>query len=281
MNEAIKYIAVDVVRQRIGLYIKASLNPGDPPSLDLLPSEAHPHDSFAVRFSPGWRSAEAEFIPGKFAAPLIAQMGAADSDSKSALVAFALALDSRKTRLTFRINGVDISPFDSTNWPGDWNRVELLARSNPQVINHDDVAQMRQLIIELVVPIFGMLAALIGVNETEKHIEGEIEGSPIQTLVTRYERKKVNREACIQLKGLQCAACGFDFSVFYGPLGVGYVEVHHTTPIANLGPAYRLNVSTDLEPLCANCHAMVHREDPPVPVRRLAELIASRTEHKD
>jgi 5-methylcytosine-specific restriction enzyme A len=278
MNKAVIHFAVDSIHQRIGVPVEAKLNPGESTSLDLLPSNVHPHDTFVVRFSPGWRTAVAEFIPGKFAAPLIAQMGEAGSDSRSALIAFASALDRRKTRLIFRVNGVDISPFETTDWPGNWNRVELQARSAPQVIEVDDIAQMRQLIIELVVPVFGMVASLIGVEEAETPIEGELEGTPIQTLVTRYERKKVNREACIQLKGMRCKACGFDFAAFYGSLGAGYVEVHHTTPLSQLGSDYRINVSTDLEPLCANCHAMVHRENPPIPVAKLAELIATRQE---
>jgi len=135
---------------------------------------------------------------------------------------------------------------------------------------------MRGLIVELLVPVFGMVVALIGVEETDTNLEGEAEGTPIQSIVTRYERKKVNREACIQLNGLRCAACGFDFGAFYGQLGAGYVEVHHITPISELGPSYRINISTDLVPLCANCHAMVHRKNPPVSISKLIELISGR-----
>ncbi len=270
MNEAIVSFVVEAIHQRIGVPVQAQINPGPPPMLDISPSDAHPNDAFSIRFSPGWRAAEAEFVPGRFAAPLIAQMGTAQADSRSALAAFATALGIRKTRLTFRVNGRDVSPFQTEDWPDTWNRVELHARSAPQVIEQDDLAQMRQLI--------GELAALIGVEEPDVPVEGATEGTPYQSLVTRYERKKVNREACIQLKGLFCAACGFDFSAFYGPLGAGYVEVHHTTPVSQLGPEYRINVATDLEPLCANCHAIVHRQDPPIPVHQIAELVAGRRE---
>ena len=276
MNDAIVNFVAEAIHQRIGVPVHAQMNAGPPPTLDISPSDAHPNDAFSVRFSPGWRAAEAEFMPGRFAAPLIAQMGTAPPDAKSALAAFASALEKRKTRLTFRVNGRDVSPFQTEAWPDAWNRVELQARSAPQVIEKDDMAQMRQLIGELVVPVFGMVAALIGVEEPDVPVDGAAEGTPYQTLVTRYERKKVNREACIQLKGLLCAACGFDFTAFYGPLGAGYVEVHHTTPVSQLGPENRINVATDLEPLCANCHAMVHRQNPPFPVHDLADLIAGR-----
>ncbi len=276
MNDAIVSFVVEAIHHRIGVPVQAQMNAGPPPTLDISPSDAHPNDAFSVRFSPGWRAAKAEFMPGRFAAPLIAQMGTAPPDSRSVLVAFATALENRKTRLTFRVNGCDVSPFQTEDWPDIWNRFELQARSTPQVIEQDDLAQMRQLIGELVVPVFGMVAALIGVEEPDVPVEEATEGTPYQTLVTRFERKKVNREACIQLKGLFCAACGFDFTAFHGPLGSGYVEVHHTTPVSQLGPEYRINVAADLEPLCANCHAMVHRQNPPLPVHQLADLVAGR-----
>lgn len=270
--------AVDAVHRRIGVPVEATLIPGGEPSLALVPSGVHQHDSFAVRFSPGWRAAMAEFVPGKFAAPLIPLMGKADSGSRSTFAAFADALKARRTHLSFRVNGTDISPFNTTDWPDNWIQVSLQARSARQVIEPNDIAQMRQLILDLVIPVFGMVVALIGIEEDERPVEGVSEGMPTQVIATRYERKMVNREACIQLKGLRCAACGFDFSDFYGPLGVGYVEIHHTIPISRIGPDYRINVSTDLEPLCANCHAMVHRENPPIPVPVLAGLISHRRE---
>jgi 5-methylcytosine-specific restriction protein A len=47
-------------------------------------------------------------------------------------------------------------------------------------------------------------------------------------------------------------------------------------PLAILGGDYHIDVVTELVPLCANCHAMVHREEPPVPLERLTQLIEDR-----
>lgn len=276
MNDAIANFAAGVIRQRMGVAVEAQIVQGQPPVLNITPLDAHPNDAFTIRFIPGWRTAEVDFIPGRFAAPLVAQMGKAASEGRSVLAAFASALQMRKAKLIFRVNGVDISPFNSEDWPLEWNRIELHARSTPQVIEPGDIAQMHQLVIDLVVPIFGIVTALIGVEEPEAPVMGETEGTPYQTLVTRYERKKVSREACIQLKGLRCAACGFDFADFYGQMGAGYIEIHHTTPVSQLGPDYRINVAMDLEPLCANCHAMVHRRTPPLAIQDLVALIADR-----
>ncbi|MFJ3096015.1 HNH endonuclease [Streptomyces hydrogenans] len=56
---------------------------------------------------------------------------------------------------------------------------------------------------------------------------------------------------------LRCEVCTFDFGLTYGPLGAGYVEVHHVTPLYVSGP--RKTRLEDLALLCANCHRMCHR----------------------
>lgn len=277
MNESVIQFAVESVEQRVGIPVEGHPHAGEDLSFDLLPVGPHPNESFSVRFTAGWRTAEAKLIPGKFSAPLIAQMGESVSESSSAVAAFAQALDARKARVTFRVNGMDVSPLDRDSWPPDWTRFELHARSAPQVIEKDDIAQMRQLTADLLIPVFGMVAALVGVEDDEEfEPEGALEGTPYQTLVTRYERKKVNREACIQLKGTRCVVCGFDFGAAYGALGTGYVEVHHTTPVSEMGPDYRVDVAADLEPLCSNCHAMAHRRSPPVSIDELTQMVADR-----
>ena len=277
MNKAITEFAADTISSHIGLPVQPDLDPpGSAQGFSLTPSDVHPNDTFAIHFRPGWRKAEAEFVPGMFAAPLIRQMGNAPDEGKSAFVAFASALDKRKVELTFRVNGYDVSPFDTSVWPQSWNELQLQARSALQVINTNDFAQMEQLLLDLVIPLFGMVTSLVGLQEKEPASLGESEGSPYESTSTRYERKRINREACIQLKGTRCAACGLKFSEFYGPIGNDYIEIHHTTPISHLGPNYHINIATDLEPLCANCHAMVHRSDPPIPVPELARIIAIR-----
>jgi 5-methylcytosine-specific restriction enzyme A len=273
MTDELRSYAIDSVGKRIGISVQGELKRENGHCLELTPVGIHPHDSFIVSFIPRWRIVEALFVPGKFAGPLIAQMGGAGAESRSAFIAFASALDKRRARLTFRVNGLDVSPMDPSTWPSWWNRLELVARSAPLVVDQANLVQMKQLILDLVIPLFGMLAALIGVEEAEGVQLGAPEGRPVQTLVTRYERKKVNREACIQLKGSQCVVCGFNFEAVYGDFGVGYIEVHHTIPVSQVGTDYHINVMTDLEPLCANCHAMVHREDPPIPIARLRDKI--------
>ncbi|MFF8604426.1 HNH endonuclease [Streptomyces sp. NPDC015346] len=56
---------------------------------------------------------------------------------------------------------------------------------------------------------------------------------------------------------LRCEVCTFDFGETYGELGMGYVEVHHITPLHATGP--RKTQLDGLSLLCANCHRMCHR----------------------
>ena len=53
----------------------------------------------------------------------------------------------------------------------------------------------------------------------------------------------------------------------------GFIEVHHTVPVANMGANYRVNPVQDLVPLCPNCHAVAHRRDPPLAVDEIKGLL--------
>lgn len=273
MNAQVAQYAAEQVASRIGLAVQATCQPGTDPFIDIRPADLHPNDAFSVRFAPGWRSAVAEFIPGAFSAPLIVQMGHAGQQERNTFAIFASALIQRRTQIVFRVNGADLPTTEFDRWPADWNRLELYARTANQVIEKSDTGQMFRMVDDLVIPVFGMLVSLIGTDDPDDAIVGAIEGRSIQALTTRYERKKVNREACIQLKGTACAVCAFDFAHVYGSLGVGYIEVHHVIPVSDLPTDYQVNVATDLEPLCANCHAMVHRSDPPLSIATLRTVI--------
>ncbi|MFD1211588.1 HNH endonuclease [Arthrobacter sp. GCM10027362] len=84
------------------------------------------------------------------------------------------------------------------------------------------------------------------------------ESAVTRVLANRYERNARARRACIEQYGLSCAACGFNFEAVYGEIGHDFIHVHHLVPLAQLGPGYEFDPLTDLVPLCANCHAIVH-----------------------
>jgi len=101
------------------------------------------------------------------------------------------------------------------------------------------------------------------------------------------ERKKYRRHRSIErnpntskevkkIRGYVCEACNFDFKKFYGDLslnkkGETYIEAHHLTPLSNLpeGKALKFNAKEGFRVLCANCHRMVHRKNPPYTIEEL------------
>jgi 5-methylcytosine-specific restriction protein A len=99
------------------------------------------------------------------------------------------------------------------------------------------------------------------------------EGAKTRVEVNRYERSPVNRAACIATHGTSCWVCGLDFGRVYGSLGTGYIEVHHRVPVSRMGAGYVVDPVNDLVPLCANCHAMIHRRDPPVTPEELKDQV--------
>ncbi|WP_069353648.1 HNH endonuclease [Burkholderia cenocepacia] len=104
-----------------------------------------------------------------------------------------------------------------------------------------------------------------------------LEGAMKRVTVNAYERNPVARKACLAFHGYRCAACGFDFEAVYGDIGRGYIHVHHLRPLSSVGASYVIDPIKDLIPLCANCHAMIHRSDPPLAVDVLATRLRSST----
>lgn len=105
-----------------------------------------------------------------------------------------------------------------------------------------------------------------------------VEGAPSQILVSKRERNAKARELCLSTLGDRCKICGFSFGETYGPLGEGFAHVHHVDPLAS-GERHS-RPTLDLIPVCANCHAMLHRRDPalsPAQLRRCLKRAGSRT----
>lgn len=100
-----------------------------------------------------------------------------------------------------------------------------------------------------------------------------IEGMGQQVLVNRFERSSDARSACIAHYGCFCQVCNLDFNEKYGGLGEGFIHVHHIIPIASVGASYRVNPVNDLVPVCPNCHAMLHRREPPLEIDELRALV--------
>jgi len=85
------------------------------------------------------------------------------------------------------------------------------------------------------------------------------EGATRTIRVNAYERDPRARAACIKHYGASCFICGVKFAAVYGPLGEGFIHVHHVMPLSKIGKRYQIDPVRHLRPVCPNCHAMLHR----------------------
>jgi 5-methylcytosine-specific restriction protein A len=99
------------------------------------------------------------------------------------------------------------------------------------------------------------------------------EGVTRQITVNVYERNPLARRICIEHFGVSCQVCGFNFQLKYGELGKEFIHVHHIVPLHTINEKYTIDPLKDLVPLCANCHAMIHRRTPPLTVLELKSAL--------
>ena len=99
------------------------------------------------------------------------------------------------------------------------------------------------------------------------------EGAVQRVMVNRYERDRAARQACINHYGTKCSVCELALEDRYGSVGKGYIHVHHTKPISEIGPDYRVDPVKDLRPICPNCHAIVHRATPAYSLDKVREML--------
>lgn len=104
-----------------------------------------------------------------------------------------------------------------------------------------------------------------------------IEGAAVQLTVNRYERDRKARQAALDWHGYQCKVCGIDMTKVYGEIAKGFIHVHHLIPLSEIKENYQVNPKTDLIPVCPNCHAMLHRQDPPLTPEALNRQMKAQT----
>jgi hypothetical protein len=51
--------------------------------------------------------------------------------------------------------------------------------------------------------------------------------------------------------------------------------VQHVIPIAQVGAEYHLHPIRDLRPVCPNCHAVIHRREPPFSIEEIKQMLRS------
>jgi 5-methylcytosine-specific restriction protein A len=102
------------------------------------------------------------------------------------------------------------------------------------------------------------------------------EGALRRIAVNAYERDPRARKACIEFHGNNCLICSFSFGDSFGEIGEGFIHVHHLRPLADIGEDYKVDPIKELIPVCPNCHAMLHRRNPPYSPQELTQLTANK-----
>ena len=164
-----------------------------------------------------------------------------------------------------------------------YNRLKLLSETDSPALHLNKLQKVgmkgvpqgpRKLSGELLSYVLSYFTQPTAIDYDEiKNPETVPEGAKKEIVVNRYERSLGARKKCIAAHGCKCAVCGMDFEKVYGDIGRGFIHVHHIVPISTIGKEYELDPVKDLVPVCPNCHAMLHKKEPPYMVEELKRII--------
>lgn len=217
-----------------------------------------------------------DFIPQKYSVNFIHSMGERPDEDRKVFSSYYQLMKARGARLTVKANGSEINVTDITSWPKKWSVFETRVTKMPIV--EDGVPDYVEVVQEWGALMMGMVLSLADIVPVEEEYvqQGYREGNVSRIETNRYERNPLNRKLCLAAKGYGCTICGFDFEKVYGELGHHFIHVHHVIPVSQIGPGYVIDPIKDLIPICPNCHAMLHRSDPPLQPEQLKTILEAR-----
>ncbi len=161
----------------------------------------------------------------------------------------------------FRLTAPDGVPWAHqvpVDWAVDFPETKILLGAEQYAVKELSPEKLEQLQTEV--------DATTESNERREAIEGETYGAEV---VFRSRNR-----ALIQAKKAnsdhRCEVCGFSFEEVYGSIGREYIIAHHLSPIA-YGPS--TTMLDDIALVCANCHAMVHTQSPPISINDLRDFL--------
>jgi 5-methylcytosine-specific restriction protein A len=249
--------------------------------LELQPTGYNPGQTFTLRTLIGWRRLGVHFRLGNFAGDLMSAMGSADETGRRIFRAVLDVCRDAEAEITLKINGAAYSPDNSAIWETQWRSFSLDVCRGMLAINvgntEEDMRQVELWTSKVAAAVLALLPVEADDDGTEASIEvsGLPEGARTRIAVNRYERDRRNRAAALAIHGYSCKACKLDMEGRYGSTAAGLIEVHHVTPVSQLGQDYIIDPRTDLMPLCPNCHSVAHRRNPPYSVDDIREMLAS------
>lgn len=265
------------LQARFGLGLSGGLEDIDGGTFVVLrPVDLPRPNGFGIVVARTPRQVEASFRADAFTRTLLRCMAEADETARATFSTLARKAASDGFRLNISVNGSPIDAADDLPH-GEWAKFEL--DCDKRLISGKLPSdQSYSFVLEVASTCLSMALALLPLEDVIDTVSGfEIglpEGAKVRVEVNKYERSPVNRAACIAHFGTTCNVCGFDFGAHYGDLGQDFIEVHHRVPVSSMGGEYRIDPVRDLVPVCGNCHAMLHRTNPPLSTDFLKTLIA-------
>lgn len=257
------------MRVRFGMPVIARQLVDEEPAIRLDLEGLEWPNGFSIRLSFDYRTVEAQFTKDSFSKNFFNTILAVHEEQRAAFASVASALASTEIKIDLKINQATTKFLSLPEGP--WRDLSL------SCYKLTDRAQDEKDAEDTTSACLALILSLIPFDATESEpthfAQGLPEGAVLRVEVNRYERSPANRAAAIAIHGAACHACDFDFGKTYGALGQGHIEIHHRTPVSKMGGSYVVSPRDDLVPLCSNCHDMVHRQDPPLTVETLREII--------
>lgn len=239
----------------------------------LRPEDLDDPEGFVIRTTIGWRSVRTRMEIGRFGANLLKDMARSTEAQKSMFASMARSLTDSGGKINLRINNTDVDPFTPRDWAPSWSDLEFGVERAPVLIDKENEIEMTNAVLFWGGGILGMVIALMRVEEIAMESDNELEGLPEGTaqkvVVNRYERSRINRALCISIQGTKCKVCDIALEDRYGEIGRDFIHIHHVVPVSQLGSNYIVDPINDLVPVCPNCHAMLHRREPPYTIKDL------------
>lgn len=211
-----------------------------------------------------------EVTPQRHGGYILNEMEHSGAEKQKRFFDYIHMLEDFGAKVKFQVNNSDIQSEET--WPSHWRSLYLKIMKLP-IPENEELTIISDWLRHSFDMMFSLLTIMdVDLDEVTKAVM-QSEGTPQEVRSIRYERNPINRQLCLHKKGYCCAICGMNFYDMYGELGKNFIEVHHTTPVSEMGENFILDIDRDLVPLCSNCHSMVHRRKPPYTIDELKKLV--------
>lgn len=223
-----------------------------------------------------WRRIEGTILFGNFDKEIVKGLQKNKFFDKETPKAYIAVIHKNGASVSLVINNITYDVNSLTSLPEIWSSFLIKISKKNVVVDKNDLDEIDNVFSLWCSRLSGLMISILPMDfeDTSKIQEddGSPEGAKTMVTVNKYERSRLNRQACIEYYGPICIICGFDFEHEYGDIGKGYMHIHHVVPISQLGENYIVNPIRDLVPVCPNCHSMLHRKSPPLLPDQLKRL---------